>query len=181
MASLQAAYKETLLPVLGEQLGLGNALALPRIEKVVVNVGVGRFVKDAKVVQDIERDLARITGQKPVWTRARKAIAGFKVRQGQEVGLKVTLRGRRMWDFLERLVRIALPRTRDFRGIPEGSFDAAGNLSIGIREHIIFPEAAGDDVKTIFGFQVVLTIQARKREDSIALLRLLGFPLRSSS
>lgn len=162
-----------------EKLGLRNALALPAIEKVTVNSGIGKFLKDPKILDDIERDLTRIIGQKPMRTKTKKAIASFKTRQGMEIGFKATLRGRRMWDFLERLIGIALPRTRDFRGIPDTSFDKDGNLSIGIREHIVFPETSGDDVKTIFGFQAVLTTKVHKKEDGVLLLKLLGFPITS--
>lgn len=174
-------YKKEVVPAMQKKFGLKNAMAVPRVEKVTVNVGVGRVVKETKVLEDIARDLARITGQKVVRTKAKKAVAGFKIRKGQEIGFRVTLRGRRMWDFLERFVRVALPRTRDFRGIPENTFDGYGNLSIGIREHIVFPEVATDDVRHIFGFQVVATTTARKREHGVELLKLLGFPIKTAS
>lgn len=179
MSTLFEKYKKTVTPELQKRFGLKNALAVPRISKVTVNSGIGKFLKDPKVLDDIERDLARITGQKPVRTKAKKAIASFKTREGMAIGMCVTLRGRRMWDFLERLIGIAFPRTRDFRGIPETSFDGNGNLSVGIREHIIFPETAGDDVKTIFGFQVVVTTTVGRREHGVELLKLLGFPIKS--
>ncbi len=175
--SLFEKYKKEIVPAAKKKLGLQNSMAVPTIKSVTINTGVGRFLKDPKILDEIERDLGRIVGQKPLRTRAKKAIASFKTREGMEIGFKATLRGRRMWDFLERLIGVALPRTRDFRGIPETSFDKGGNLSIGIREHIVFPEASGDDVKTIFGFQAVLTTTAKKREHGIALLKLLGFPI----
>lgn len=178
VALLSDKYKSKVVPAMQEKFGLKNALAVPRITKVTVNIGVGKFLKDQKILDDIERDLARITGQKPVHTKAKKAISSFKTREGMAVGMRVTIRGRRMWDFIERLCGIALPRTRDFRGTPEASFDANGNLSIGIREHIIFPEAAGDDVKTIFGFQATVTTTAKKRAYGVELLKLLGFPIK---
>lgn len=177
--NLREKYTKEVVPAMRKEFGLKNDLAVPRIEKVTVNTGIGRIVKEPKVIEEMERDLARITGQKTVRTKARKAVSGFKVRQGQEIGIRVTLRGRRMWDFLERLIRIALPRTRDFRGIPEKSFDAEGNLSLGLREHIVFPEASGDDVRHIFGFQAVVTTTAQRREHGVALLKLLGFPIKS--
>jgi len=163
-----------------KEFGLANVFAVPRIVKVTTNCGIGKFLKDPKILEDIERDIIRITGQRLVKTKAKKSIASFKTREGQEIGFKVTLRGKRMWDFLERLVIIALPRTRDFRGISEQSFDGDGNLSIGIREHFVFPEASGDDVKTIFGFQTVVTTSAKNRERGIALIKLLGFPIKRS-
>lgn len=178
--TLLEKYKKHVVPALQKEFGLKNALAVPRIAKVTVNCGVGKFLKDPKVLEDVERDIVRICGQKPVKTKAKKSIASFKTRLGQEIGFKVTLRGGRMWDFLERLVVVALPRTRDFRGIPEQSFDRGGNLSIGIREHFVFPEASGDDVKTIFGLQVVVTTTAKKREHGVVLLKLLGFPIKGS-
>ena len=179
MTTLREKYQKTVAPQLQKQFALDNIFAIPRITKVTVNTGVGKYLKDAKVLEDIERDLGRITGQKPVRTKAKKAIATFKTRQGLEIGFKVTLRGKRMWDFLERFVGVALPRTRDFRGISETSVDRDGNLSVGIREHFIFPEASGDDVKTIFGLQAVITTTARNREEGLALLKSLGFPLKS--
>ena len=163
-----------------KEFGLKNRMAAPRIRKVTVNSGIGKFLKDKKILEDIERDLARITGQKPLPTKAKKAIASFKTREGMEVGYKITLRGKRMWDFLERLIGVALPRTRDFRGIPNTSFDRDGNLSLGIREQIVFPETSGDDVKTIFGFQAVITLSSKKREHSVAALKQLGFPIQKA-
>lgn len=177
METLLKKYKTHVILEMQKKFGFTNALAVPRIVKVTVNAGVGKFLKDPKVIADIERDLARITGQKPLPTKAKKAISSFKTREGMQVGVKVTLRGGRMWDFLERFVGVALPRTRDFRGIPEKSFDWDGNLSIGIREHFVFPEASGDDMRTIFGFQAVITTNAKSREEGAELFRLLGFPI----
>jgi large subunit ribosomal protein L5 len=171
-------YKSSVVPAMQEKFALKNALAVPRIVKVTVNSGIGKFLKDTKVLEDIERDMCRITGQKPVRTKAKKAIASFKTRQGMEIGFKTTLRGKRMWDFLERFVSVALPRTRDFRGIPDTSLDRQGNLSVGIKEQIVFPEASGDDVRTIFGFQVVVTTTAKNKDEGMALVKLLGFPIK---
>ncbi|MDP3963608.1 MAG: 50S ribosomal protein L5 [bacterium] len=171
-------YKKTVVPQLAKEFGFKNAMAAPRIEKVTINIGIGKYLRDEKVLVDIERDLARISGQKPVRTKAKKAIASFKTRQGMDIGFKITLRGKRMWDFLERMVSAALPRTRDFRGIPEKAVDQSGNLSVGIKEHFVFPEASGDDVKTIFGFQVIVTTTAQEREHGLKLFKLLGFPIK---
>jgi len=161
-----------------ERFGYKNDLAVPKIEKVVVNAGIGKFLKDEKAQETIINDLAKITGQKPVYTLARKAISGFKIRKGMKVGLKVTLRKKRMYDFLDRLIHVAIPRIRDFRGIPEKSIDKEGNLSIGIKEHIIFPEIAHEDVKLIFGFEVTIVTNAKTREEAIELFKLLGFPIK---
>jgi len=161
-----------------ERFGYKNDLAVPKIEKVVVNVGIGKFLKDEKAQETIINDLAKITGQKPIYTLARKAISGFKIRKGMKVGLKVTLRKKRMYDFLERLIHVAIPRIRDFRGIPEKSIDKEGNLSIGIKEHIIFPEIAHEDVKLIFGFEVTIITSAKTREEAVELFKLLGFPIK---
>ena len=176
--SLFEKYIKHVVPGLQKEFSLKNAMAVPRIEKVTINSGIGKYLKDDKVLADIERDLARISGQKPVRTKAKKAIASFKTRLGMEIGFKITLRGKRMWDFLERFVGIALPRTRDFRGIAAKTVDRDGNISIGIKEHIVFPETSGDDVKTIFGFQVVVTTNAKKREQGLRLFQLLGFPVK---
>ncbi len=161
------------------KFGYKNVMAVPRIEKVVVNCGVGRF-REEKEREEIQKFLALITGQKPAPREARKAIASFKTRQGLVVGYQVTLRGKRMWDFLSRLINIALPRTRDFQGIPEKSFDPKGNLTIGIKEHIVFPEIIGEDYRFLFGLEVTVVTTAKKREEGIELLKLLGFPIRES-
>ncbi len=151
----------------------------PRITKVVLNVGVGKIAKDAKALEKIEQDLAKITGQKPALRAAKKSIAGFKVREGTPSGYMVTLRGSRMYDFIDRLISVALPRSRDFQGIPESSFDAAGNLNIGIKEHNIFPEVSYESLKDIFGLEVTIVINAGSRKEGVVLLRFLGFPIRT--
>ena len=178
MLSLREKYKKEVIPAMRERFGYKNDLAVPKIEKVVVNVGIGKFLKDEKAQETIINDLAKITGQKPIYTLARKAISGFKIRKGMKVGLKVTLRKKRMYDFLERLIHVAIPRIRDFRGIPEKSIDKEGNLSIGIKEHIIFPEIAHEDVKLIFGFEVTIITSAKTREEAVELFKLLGFPIK---
>ena len=154
-----------------------SALAVPRILNVVLNIGIGR-VKDEKEKEMIKKHLALITGQKPQDRPAKKSIASFKTREGMIIGLRATLRGKRMYDFLSRLIQVALPRSRDFRGISEKSVDGAGNLTIGIREHIAFPEIMGEDVKTIFGFEATLVTNAKSRDAAIELYRGLGIPLK---
>jgi len=152
-----------------------------KIEKVVVNIGLSEIARDKKVKEQILTDLAIITGQKPVLTKAKKSIAGFKIRQGMEIGAKITLRGQKMQDFINRLVRIALPRTRDFHGIEQKSFDSRGNLTIGIKEHIIFPEISPEDVKQVFGFEITIVTSAKTDKQAIKFLKLLGFPIKNGS
>lgn len=171
-------YKKEVIPQVIEKFGFKNYLAVPRISKVVLNLGLGRFLGNKEVLDKIAGDLALIAGQRPVFTQAKKAIAGFKIRQGQKVGLKVTLRGKRMWDFLARLVFLALPRTRDFHGLSPRSVDRSGNLTIGIKEHIVFPEITAENVKQIFGFEVCVCSTAKNHEKGLALFRLLGFPIK---
>lgn len=165
---------------LAERVGRSNVFSLPRIDRVVVNVGVGkRVVASGKGSLDpLVKDVTRITGQKPVFRVARKAIASFKLREGLPVGIYVTLRKKRAEDFLQRLIRVALPRTRDFQGIPMSALDASGNLNTGIREQTIFPEAASDPTGIIFGMQMTVVTTARNRKEAEELFRLLGFPLR---
>lgn len=160
-----------------ERFGYKNVMAVPKIEKVVVNCGVGRF-REEKEREEIIKFLALITGQKPAPRQAKKAIASFKTRRGLVIGYQVTLRGKRMWDFISRLINIAFPRTRDFQGISEKSFDPQGNLTVGIKEHIVFPEIIGEDYRFLFGLEVTVVTTARKREEGIELLRLFGFPIR---
>ena len=153
-------------------------MAVPKIEKTVVNVGAGRAGSEAKFKERIEKDIALITGQKPSPRTARKSISGFKIRQGNTVGFVSTLRGRRMYDFLDRLVSVALPRSRDFRGIEARSFDQKGSLNIGIREQIIFPEVVYESSKDIFPFQVTVTTTAKTKEEGSELMKLMGFPIK---
>ena len=152
-------------------------MRVPKIVKVVINTGVGR-IKDEKQLQEIVKMLTLITGQKPSWRPAKKAISSFKTRIGQLVGYAVTLRGKRMYDFIGRLINIALPRERDFRGLDPKSFDKFGNLTIGIKEHIVFPEIIGEDYKFLFGLEVTVVTNAKKREEGIELLRMMGFPIK---
>lgn len=178
MSLLKEKYQKEVVPALVEQYK--NALAVPRIVKVTVNVGFNPAARDEKAQADISRDLAAITGQKPNPRPARQAEAGFKIRKGMIVGLAVTLRGRRMYDFLDRLVHIALPRSRDFHGLSVSNVDQAGNLNMGIKEHIIFPEIAAEQAKNIFGLQITVATTAKDQAQGLDLFRRLGFPLRAS-
>lgn len=161
-----------------EKFGCQNELAVPRIIKVTLNTGIGRWRQDEKAVEEIERGLGLMAGQKPVFAQAKKAISSFKTRIGQPLGLKVTLRGRRMYDFIDRLISLTLPRMRDFRGLEPRSVDEGGNLSIGIREQIVFPEISHEHIKTVFGVEVTLTTSAKSHDEGLELFRLLGFPIK---
>lgn len=170
--------KAKTLSILQKELGIKNVFALPKIEKVVINVGLGRAVKDEKFLELVLRDLTLISGQKPKTTLAKKSIANFKTRQGMVIGAMVTLRGQRMRDFIGRLINSALPRTRDFRGISDRSLDKKGNLTIGIKEHIVFPEIKGEEIKNIFGFEITIVVKAKNPKEAIALYKFLGFPIK---
>ena len=163
------------------KFGYKNVMAIPKIVKVTVNVGYGRKAvgKETKAIEKIEQDITKITGQKASMRKSKKSISGFKLRQGMAVGATVTLRGRRMYDFIDRLISIALPRSRDFHGLEQGAFDQHGNLSIGIKEQTIFPEVTYESLKDIFSLQVTVTTTAKKKEEGIELLRLMGFPIRN--
>lgn len=178
MTTLQEKYVKEAAPALQKKFGRANVMALPRIVKVVINAGVGRL-REEKDRQEIEKHLALIAGQKPAPRKAKKAIAAFKTRLGLVIGYQTTLRGRRMYDFLERFVRIALPRTRDFQGIPSSSFDPRGNLTVGVREQTIFPELIGEDYRFLFGFEVTVATSAKRREEGIELLKMMGFPIKT--
>lgn len=177
---LQEKYKKEVIPAMKEKFGYKNDLAVPKINKTIVNIGIGSALKDEKAQATISKDLALITGQRSVPTLAKKAIAGFKTRKGMIVGLKTTLRGKRMFDFLSRLVNIALPRTRDFRGLSSKSIDEGGSLTIGIKEHIIFPEISQEDIKKIFGLEITVVSNAKKRQEALELFKLLGFPIKEN-
>lgn len=178
MPSLKEHYATAIAPKLRESLGLSNVMAVPRVMKIVVNVGMGQAVREPKIAELVLASLTRMTGQRPVRTLARKSIATFKIREGLAIGTMVTLRGTRMWDFLEKLIRAALPRVRDFRGIPQSAVDRQGNLSIGFREHMVFPEIRMDDVEQMHGVQVTVVTNAGSRERGLALFRSLGIPFR---
>ena len=178
VVSLKDKYIKEVIPRMKERFGYRNNLAVPKIEKVVVNTGIGQAIKEEKIQEEISRDLALITGQKPACRPAKKAISAFKTRKGMIVGLMVTLRGQRMYDFLERLINIALPRSRDFRGLPEKSVDQNGNLTIGLKEQIIFPEISAEKARNIFGLEVTVVTTARSHEEGVVLLKLMGFPVK---
>jgi large subunit ribosomal protein L5 len=181
VARLKRTYEEDVRPALKEQFEFSSIMQTPRIEKITVNMGVGEAKTNAKALDSAVEELTTITGQRAQITRAKRSIAGFKIREGMPIGAKVTLRGVRMYEFLDRLVSIALPRIRDFRGLSPRSFDGRGNYSIGIREQIIFPEINYDDVQEIRGLDVVITTSARTDEEGLALLRRLGLPFRTES
>ncbi len=178
MQSIHEKYNKIAVAEMKKQFKLTNDFEVPRIKKAVVNIGVGKFLNDNAKVDDIFKALEIITGQKPLKTKARKSIAGFKIREGLEVGMKVTLRGTRMWDFIERMVSAALPRVKDFHGIELSAVDTEGNLNIGIKEHLIFPEILPEQVKNIFPFQVTIVTSAKSKEEGLALFRVLGFPIK---
>ncbi|NRB25861.1 50S ribosomal protein L5 [Shewanella sp.] len=178
MAKLHDKYQETVSPELVKKFGYSSVMQVPRIEKITLNMGVGEAVADKKVMEHALRDMTAIAGQKPVVTVARKSVAGFKIRDGYPIGCKVTLRGERMWEFLERLVEIAIPRIRDFRGMSTKSFDGRGNYAMGVREQIIFPEIEYDKIDKIRGMDIVITTSAKNDEEGRALLEGFNFPFK---
>lgn len=179
MARIKDLYFSKVLPSLERELAYANPMQVPRLSKIVVNMGLGEGATNAKLLESSVEELGLITGQKPVVTRAHKSIANFKLREGMTIGCAVTLRGERMYEFFDRLVNVALPRVRDFRGISDRSFDGRGNYSLGIREHVIFPEIDLDKVDRIKGFTVSLVTSAKTDREGRALLRALGMPFRS--
>lgn len=178
MARLREVYEREIKPMLQQRFGYKSPMQVPRIEKIVLNMGLGEAIQNAKILETASEDLKLISGQKPVITRARKSIAAFKLRKGMPIGCMVTLRGDRMYDFLEKLIHVALPRIRDFRGVSPKSFDGRGNYTIGIREHIIFPEIDYDKVDKIKGLNVTITTTAKTDEEARALLEGFGMPFR---
>lgn len=178
MARLAKLYREQIAPELRKQLACNNVMEVPKITKITVNMGVGEAVADKKIMDNAVADLTKITGQKPLVTRARKSIATFKVRDGLAIGCKVTLRGNRMYEFLDRLVNIAMPRIRDFRGVSARSFDGQGNYNFGVKEQIIFPEIAYDQIDAIRGMDITITTTARDDKAGRALLEAFNFPFR---
>ncbi|MEK7599342.1 MAG: 50S ribosomal protein L5 [Patescibacteria group bacterium] len=179
MTQLKKHYQDKVAIRLKQEFKIKNDLSLPRLLKIVINSGVGR--REEKEIEAVQKYLEIITGQKCVFRKARKAISTFKTRKGQVVGLSCTLRGKRMYDFLDRLINAALPRLRDFRGIDPKSIDSEGNLTLGFKEHIVFPEIAGEEVKTFFGFEITLTVRASSREQAEALYQALGIPFSAKS
>jgi large subunit ribosomal protein L5 len=178
-SNLRDKYVAEAVPSLQKQFGYANSMEIPKLAKIVVNVGLGEALTNAKAIDAAAKDLATITGQKPIVTKAKRSIAQFRVRTGNPIGLKVTLRGQRMWDFLERVTLLALPRIRDFRGIPGRSFDGRGNYSIGLREQIAFPEIDYDKVDRLRGLEISIVTTAKTDEESRRLLELLGMPFAS--
>jgi len=181
---LKDKYQKEVVPEIMKRFGYRSHLAVPRIERVVINIGVGKLIsgktskEQGNILKGILEDLAQISGQRGVLTKARKSISTFKIRKGMPVGIMVTLRKKMMYDFLERLIHIVLPRLRDFRGIPESSFDRYGNLTIGIKEHTTFPEVLAEKTKNIFGLEITVVVKSKTREESILLFRLMGFPIK---
>jgi large subunit ribosomal protein L5 len=180
MARLKDRYREEVAPALKERFGIENPMRIPKLEKIIVNMGVGEAAQDSRRLESAMEDLARITGQKPQLRRARKSVAGFKIREGMPVGARATLRGERMWEFLDRLVSIALPRVRDFRGINPNAFDGRGNFALGLREQTIFPEVSYDSIDSMRGLDVAVVTTAETDEEAQELLRMLGMPFRTS-
>ncbi len=178
MAKLQDLYRESVVKELTDKFDYKSVMQVPRITKITLNMGLGEAVGDKKILEHACNDLAAISGQKPVVTKARKSIAGFKIREGYPIGAKVTLRGERMWEFLERLISIAIPRIRDFRGLNPKSFDGRGNYSMGLREQIVFPEIDYDKVDKIRGLDITITTTAPSNEEGKALLEAFNFPLK---
>ena len=176
MPRMKQRFREELIPRLKEELGLANVMQVPRLDKVVMNMGIGDAVKDGRMLDAALADLEVITGQKPVVTKARKSIAGFKLREGMSIGAKVTLRGDRMWEFLDRLVTLALPRIRDFRGLQPSAFDGHGNYTLGVTEQLIFPEIDYDKVLKVSGMDITVVTTAKTDDQGRALLVALGFP-----
>ncbi|OHB98649.1 MAG: 50S ribosomal protein L5 [Planctomycetes bacterium RIFCSPHIGHO2_12_42_15] len=179
MARLLEKYQTQVVPQLTKKFNYKNKLSLPKLQKIVVNMGVGRAVDNKKLIEEATKHLTIITGQKPLVTVAKKAISGFKLRKGQAIGCKVTLRGKRMFEFLDRLISIVLPRIRDFRGISQKSFDGRGNYTLGLTEQIVFPEISIDSVEFVQGMDITIVISGNSNEQSCELLKLLGMPFRS--
>ena len=178
MNRLKEIYKEEIAPALFEELNLENVMQIPKIEKIVVNIGVGEALDNPKALDEAVRDLTTITGQQPVVTTAKKSIANFKLREGRAIGTKVTLRGDRMWAFLDRLINVALPRLRDFRGISPDSFDGRGNYTLGLQEQLIFPEINYDDVDSVRGMEITIVTTAENDDQGRALLLKVGMPFK---
>jgi len=178
MARLLERYRNEVAPLLGREFGKKNVLAVARIKKIVINMGISKSPESEKHLEEARRDLALIAGQRPIITLARASVSGFKLREGDPIGLKATLRGRRMYEFLDRLISTAIPRIRDFRGLSPTSFDAAGNFTMGLNEQTVFPEINLDKVEHVQGMDITIVVSGGSREESLALLRALGMPFR---
>lgn len=181
MNRLQERYQKDVAPVLFKSLDYKNVMQVPRIEKIVINIGLGEAMDDPKALEAAVSDLTQIAGQKPVMTKARKSIAAFKLREGRIIGTKVTLRGERMWSFLDRLVNVALPRVRDFRGVSPNAFDGRGNYTLGLRDQLIFPEIDYDKIDKLRGMEVTIVTSAKTDDHARALLQLLGMPFKKEA
>ena len=179
MARLKDNYKSEVVPAMMKQFGYNNTMQVPRLEKIIVNMGLGEAIQNVKILESASAEIGALTGQKPVITKARKSIATFKLRKGMSIGCMVTLRKERMYEFFDRLVNVALPRIRDFRGIPPSSFDGRGNFAMGIKEQFIFPEIDYDKIDKVKGMNVVIVTTARTDEEARHLLRLMGMPFRN--
>lgn len=178
MSTLKELYNKEIVKSLMKQFKYSSTMEVPKLEKIVINMGVGEAARDEKFIEAAVKDLETIAGQKPVITKARKSIAGFKIREGQAIGCKVTLRGENMYNFMEKLIRIALPRVRDFRGISKTAFDGKGNYTLGIKEQLIFPEIDYDQVLQVIGMDIVFVTTAKNNEEALALLSAFGLPYR---
>lgn len=178
MSSFKEKFYKEIIPAMRKEYGYKNDMAVPRLLKVTINSGAGQALKDDKFIDTVVNTLTRISGQKPVFTKAKKSISAFKIRQGMKIGVMATLRGKRMYDFVDKLINVSLPRVRDFRGLEEKSVDQSGNLTIGFKEHIAFPEIHSDEVERIHGLEVTITTSARSSEEGLRLLTTLGFPFK---
>ena len=177
---LKEIYNKTIVPAMMKDFGFKNALAVPAIKKISINVGIGKMsLKDNKIAEQVANNVAKIVGQRPVVTKSKKAVAGFKLRQGVPVGVVATLRGRRMYEFLDRLINVTLPRVRDFRGLDIKSFDNQGNYAIGIKEHTVFPEIVVENMEQIHGLQINISLNKKNKEMGIALMKYFGFPFKT--
>lgn len=176
MERLREQYNKDIAPQLAKKFGFTNAMSVPKVQKIVINAGIGKFVKDSKIIDRIAEDLKKITGQAPVRTLARKSIAGFKIRENQVVGIMVTLRGERMYAFLDKLINIALPRVRDFRGVKSTGFDGRGNYHLGLKEQLVFPEISSEAIENVFGLEVSIITNSGKDDVTKELLTLMKFP-----
>jgi len=172
-------YKKNVIPEFKKQFGCTNNFEVPKLVKAVLNIGIGKYLKDPKLIEALEQDLSSIIGQKFSNTQAKKSIASFKIRENMVIGMKCTLRGKKMYDFLEKLINVALPRTRDFRGLDVKSIDTKGNFTLGIKEHIIFPEVSNENIKTIFSFEVSMATTAKNKIEAETFFRMMGFPLKA--
>ena len=178
MLGIKEKYLKEIVPVLQKELGYSNSMQVPKVQKITLNMGVGKAVGDKKALEKAQNDLEKIAGQKPILTKAKKSVASYKIREGFPIGCKVTLRKTRMYEFLDRLINIALPRVRDFRGLDKKSFDGTGNYSIGVKEQIIFPEIDFDNIDTIRGLDITITTSANSDAEALALLQAFNFPIK---